>query len=207
MDTRCLPCRPISSPWVRYLRNSFLMMPRTICLNLLTSRSIFRSIGAMRVPGLRLRDFGRAYNGGGRVPREKRIHGGDGLRPPSVPPSVDVHEREAVADEGVPEERVQLLAPVAAVALGVGHPRRVRVEEQVEIRGGARDRALDPLRTVAVVVAAVDHRAEQGGVEDEQAARPREGLVPGADLPPPHPLATRARGRAAPPARGAAART
>src|SRR5262245_19703153 len=47
IDTRCLPCLPMSSPSVRYLRNSFLMIPRTICLNLLTSRSILRSIGAI----------------------------------------------------------------------------------------------------------------------------------------------------------------
>src|SRR6266540_555531 len=45
METTCLPCRPISSPSVRYFRNSFLMTPRTICLNLFTSRSIFPSIG------------------------------------------------------------------------------------------------------------------------------------------------------------------
>src|SRR5258707_630830 len=51
METRCFPWRPISSPSVRYFRNSFLMTPRTICLNLLTSRSILRSIiGAGGLP-------------------------------------------------------------------------------------------------------------------------------------------------------------
>src|SRR5262249_27388159 len=40
IETMCLPCRPISSPWVRYLRNAFLTWPRTISLKRLTSRSM-----------------------------------------------------------------------------------------------------------------------------------------------------------------------
>ena len=44
METMCFPWRPISSPWVRYLRNSFLITPWTIWRKRFTSRSILRSI-------------------------------------------------------------------------------------------------------------------------------------------------------------------
>ena len=58
----CLPWRPISSPWVRYLRNSFLITPWTIWRKRFTSRSILRSIvviGPARPREASVRDFTR----------------------------------------------------------------------------------------------------------------------------------------------------
>ena len=76
----------------------------------------------------------------------------------------------------------ELLAPLRLLALvAVGHPLDVHVVQQVKVAEPARGLLLDPGRAVAVVVAAVDHRADEVGVEDdERRARglgPRDRLV------------------------------
>src|SRR5690348_228876 len=43
METNSPPVLPIISPCVMYFRRSDLILPRTICLNRLASRSIFRT--------------------------------------------------------------------------------------------------------------------------------------------------------------------
>src|SRR6185436_2334561 len=52
METMCLPWRPISSPWVRYFRNSFLITPRTILRSIVV-------IGPRPLVEASVRDFPR----------------------------------------------------------------------------------------------------------------------------------------------------
>ena len=58
-----------------------------------------------------------------------------------------------------------MLAQMRAVALRIGDPRLIRLEQQIEVGRALARRALDPLGSVAVVVARVHDGALEIGVE------------------------------------------
>ena len=66
-----------------------------------------------------------------------------------------------------PPAAVTPAPPVTPVAHTVGNPRTVRFAQQIQIRPSARRRFLDPCRTTAEIVTAIDDRAQQVGVLDQ----------------------------------------
>src|SRR6185437_16314079 len=77
---------------------------------------------------------------------------------------------------------LHLFAQMPAVAHAVGHPGQIDLAEQVEVGPARPRRLLDPRRTGAKVVSAVDHGAEQIGVLHDDPTRPRDVFILEGDL-------------------------
>ncbi len=57
----------------------------------------------------------------------------DGAPQARLTDATNLHERHSRGQERVPKQRVHLVACVRPVALAIGHPGQVRLQQQVEV--------------------------------------------------------------------------
>ncbi len=104
--------------------------------------------------------------------REQRINGRDGALVAHGPIASNSSDPGLHAGQELSEPRLNLRTPVAPIPHPVGHPRYIRLEQQIQIGSAFRCQCFKKLRTPAEIVVAIHHRAHQIGITEQQGVTP-----------------------------------